>query len=157
VSESSETSSAGGFALPTGIPEPIPSPDGLDAPYWEATRRHELTAQRCRACRGWQWSSEWICHRCHSFELGFEPVPGPAILYSWQRVWHPVHPALGEACPYVVVLVEFPEADGIRMVGNLLGDPEVEVAIGAVVEPVFEDHDEAEPAFTLVQWRRAGQ
>ncbi|MAG34337.1 MAG: DNA-binding protein [Deltaproteobacteria bacterium] len=140
--------------LPTGIPEPVPSPDGLDAAYWEATRRHELVAQRCRSCRGWQWAAEWICHRCHNFELDFEPIPGPAILFSWERAWHPVHPALADACPYVVVIVEFPEADGIRMIGNLVGDPQQRVEIGATVEPVFEDHDEAEPAFTLVQWRR---
>ena len=49
-----------------------------------------------------------------------------------------------------------PEADGIRMVGNLVDPPEGEVPIGATVEPVFEDHDDAEPPFTLVQWRLAG-
>ncbi|HPG25011.1 MAG TPA: OB-fold domain-containing protein [Myxococcota bacterium] len=146
--------SEGSTVLPTGIPGPVPSPDGLDAPYWEATRRHELVAQRCRACGGWQWYAEWICHRCHSFDLGFEPVPGPAILFSWERAHHPVHPALRDAGPYVVVLVEFPEADGIRMLGNLVGDPMQPVEIGARVDPVFEDHDEGAIPFTLVQWRR---
>jgi uncharacterized OB-fold protein len=68
-----------------------------------------------------------------------------------------VHPALGDACPYVVLLVEFSEADGIRMIGNLVGDPEAPIVIGAAVEPVFEDHDDAEPPFTLVQWRTASQ
>jgi len=33
-----------------------------------------------------------------------------------------VHPALKEAGPYVVVLVELPHAGGIRMRGNLVGD-----------------------------------
>jgi uncharacterized OB-fold protein len=37
------------------------------------------------------------------------------------------------------------------LVGNLLGDPEQEVHIGAEVEAVFEDHPEHE--FTLIQWR----
>jgi uncharacterized OB-fold protein len=141
--------------LPSGIPGPVPSPDGLDGPYWEATRRHELVAQRCRDCRGWQWYAEWICHRCHSFDLDFEPVPRPAVLFSWERAWHPVHPALREACPYVVVLVEFPEADGIRMLGNLVGDPHQPIEIGAHAEPVFEDHEEGALPFTLVQWRLA--
>jgi hypothetical protein len=40
------------------------------------------------------------------------------------------------------------------MIGNLLGDPTQEVPIGAPVEAVFEPHDDATPAFTLVQWRR---
>ena len=57
--------------------------------------------------------------------------------------------------PYVVVLVELPDAGGVRMVGNLLGDPQQEVKIGAAVEAVFEPHDDAKPPFTLVQWKLA--
>ncbi|MBJ21567.1 MAG: DNA-binding protein [bacterium] len=141
--------------LPDGLPQPMPLPDGLDAPYWEGTRRHELFAQRCSSCQGWQWAAEWICHRCLSFDLTFQRIPGPAILFSWQRPWHPVHPALAEACPYVIVLVEFPEANGIRMVGNLVNPPEGDLSIGVTVEPVYEDHDDGKPPFTLVQWRIA--
>jgi uncharacterized OB-fold protein len=158
MSPPNASSTEGGASLPVlpdGLPQPAPLPDGLDAPYWEATRRHELLAQRCSKCRGWQWTAEWICHRCHSFELEFESVPGPARLFSWQRAWHPVHPALADACPYVIVLIEFPEADGIRMVGNLVDPPEGDLPIGAAVEPVYEDHDDGAPPFTLVQWRLA--
>ena len=87
-------------------------------------------------------------------DLAFEPVPGEAKIFSWQRPHHPVHPVLASACPYVVVLVEFPEADGIRMVGNLVDPPEGDIPIGATVEPVYEHH-EGEPEYTLVQWRLA--
>lgn len=137
--------------LPSALPAPRPSSDGLDAPYWEATRRHELLMQRCNACGTWQWGPEWICHACRSFDVGWAPVAGRGRIFSWERVWHPVHPALKDACPYLVVLVELPEAGNVRMVGNLLGDPLQPVAIGAEVEAVFEDHPEDE--FTLVQWR----
>ena len=139
--------------LPAGLPKPVPQADGLDAPYWEGTRRGELRVQRCRACRGWQWGPEWICHHCLSFDLGWEAVEGRGTIYSWERVWHPVHPALKDACPYVVVLVELPHAGNIRMIGNLLGDPRQPVTIGAPVEAVFEPHGDAD--YTLVQWRRA--
>ena len=64
-----------------------------------------------------------------------------------------MHPALNGHGPYLIVLVELPGADNIRMVGNLLGDPMQEVTIGAEVEAVFEPHDEATPPYTLVQWR----
>ena len=143
-----------GPVLPDGLPTPMPLPDGLDAPYWEGTRNHELKVQRCRACGTWQWAAEYLCHRCYTFDLDFEPVPGEARIFSWQRPHHPVHPALAAACPYVIVLVEFPEADGIRMVGNLVDPPEGEIPIGARVEPVYEDH-EGDPGYTLVQWRLA--
>jgi uncharacterized OB-fold protein len=64
-----------------------------------------------------------------------------------------VHPALKEHGPYIVVLVELPQAGRIRMVGNLLGDPLQPVTIGAPVEAVFEPHDDAASPFTLVQWK----
>jgi uncharacterized OB-fold protein len=137
--------------LPAGMPTPAPAVDGLDAPFWEATRRHELVVQRCNACGGFQFGPEWICHRCRSFDVGWQPVSGRGRIFSWERVWHPVHPALREACPYLVVLVELPDAGNVRMVGNLLGDPLQEIEIGGEVEAVFEDHEP--DGYTLVQWR----
>jgi uncharacterized OB-fold protein len=142
--------------LPAGLPAPAPARDGLDAPYWEATRRHEILCQRCRACGAFQWGPEWICHRCRSFDVSWERVAPRGRIFSWERVWHPVHPALRQACPYVVLLVELAEAGGVRMVGNVLGDPRAQVRIGEPVEAAFEDHDDADPPYTLVQWRRIG-
>lgn len=139
--------------LPSGLPVPAAAGDGLDTAYWEATRRHELVVQRCNACQGFQWGPEWICHECHSFDLGWHRVSGKGVIYSWERIWHPVHPSLREACPYMVVLVELPDAGNVRMVGNLLGDPMAEVVIGSAVEAVFED--QPDDGVTLVQWRRA--
>ena len=55
--------------------------------------------------------------------------------------------------PYLVVLVELPDAGNVRMVGNLLGDPMQDVAIGAEVEGVFEHHEDAAPPYSLLQWR----
>lgn len=139
--------------LHPGLPAPAPARDGLDAPFWEALAEGRLVAQRCRSCRGWQWGPEWICHRCLGDDLAFERLDSDPRIYSYERVWHPVHPALKDQGPYLVVLVEFPEADGIRMVGNLLGDPERAVPIGAHVDPVFEHHRDADPSFTLLQWQ----
>jgi uncharacterized OB-fold protein len=142
--------------LRPGLPAPLPESDGLDAPYWAGTRRGELRVQRCTRCRAWQWGPEWICHKCLSFDVAWERVDGRGRIYSWERPWHPVHPALKEQGPYVVVLVELPQAGGIRMLGNLLGPPLQEVRIGAAVEAVFEPHDDTEPPFTLVQWKLVG-
>jgi len=141
------------FYLPAGLPAPVPEPDGLDGPYWEGTRRGELLVQRCTRCRAWQWGPEWICHGCLSKDLDWTRVDGRGVIYSWERVWHPVHPALKAHGPYLVALVELPQADNIRMLGNLLGDPRQVVTIGATVEAVFEPHDEAKVPFTLVHWR----
>lgn len=148
--------SANPYLLP-GLPKPAPAPDGLDAPYWEAAAAERLVMQRCRDCGTWQWGPEWTCHACASFNLAFEEVPQTGRIYSYERVWHPVHPALREQGPYIVVLVEFPGHDGARMVGNLLGDPQQAVPIGAAVDAVFEHHRQDDPPHTLVQWRLAAQ
>jgi len=137
------------LCLPEGLPEPVPTRDGLDREFWQATRRHELIVQRCQSCGAFQFGPEWICHKCNSADMGWQRVSGRGRIYSWERVWHPVHPALKEACPYLIVLVELPDADHVRMVGNLLGDPRQEMRIGTEVEAVFEDREHA----TLVQWR----
>ena len=148
---SSSTGVARKYYLPEGLPKPAPYPDGLGKEYWEATRRHELVVQRCNQCRNWQWGPEFICYRCHSLDLGYEKVSGRARIFSWERCWYPVHPALQTGVPYLTVLVELPDAANIRMIGNLLGDPMQEVVIDSAVEAVFEDHDDGD--FTLVQWR----
>ncbi len=137
--------------LPEGLAAPAATRDGLDREFWEAARRHELVVQRCENCNGFQFGPEWICHRCRGLDLAWHKVSGHGRIYSYERVWHPVHPALKDACPYIIVLVELPDAGDVRMVGNLLGDPRQDVQIGAAVEAVFEDH--ADSGATLVQWR----
>ena len=141
------------FYLAQGLPQPVPAVDGLDAEFWQGLSHEKILLQHCCGCSRWQWGPEWICHRCHSEDLEFSDVPGAALIYSYERVWHPVHPALKEQGAYLVVLVEFPAADNVRLVGNLLGDAHQEVTIGSKVRPVFEHHKDSDPAFTLLQWQ----
>ncbi len=141
------------YLLPEGLPQPAPYPEGLAAEFWEAARRHELVVQHCKSCGIHQWGPEFICYKCHSYDLDYVRVSGRGRVFSWERPWYPVHPALQKGVPYIVVLVELPDADNVRMVGNMVGDPMQDVVIGGEVVAVFEDHDDGEPPYTLVQWR----
>lgn len=138
--------------LHPGLPKPIAAGDGLDTPYWEGLTEGRLLLQRCGGCGKFQWGPEWVCHRCQSFDLSYEETPASGVLYSHQRVWHPVHPALKDQGPYIIALVELPAADNVRIVGNLVGDPQQDLEIGAAVTGVFEHHPDDDPAFTLLQW-----
>ncbi len=133
--------------LPAGLP--APEPTELDRPYWEAATRHELAVQVCQACGSKQFPPEEICATCRTFDPGWTTVPPKGRLESWTRIWHPVHPALIGAGPYLVAVVALDEHPGIRLEGNLLGDVMTNPPIDAPVEAVFEDHD----GYTLVQWR----
>ena len=136
--------------FPEGMPLPAPMPDGLDTAFWEGTKQHKLLVQRCNACRTFQFGPEWICHRCRSGDLGWHKCSGHGKVYAFERVWHPVHRALKERGPYVIVLVELSDAGNVRMVGNLLGDPHQDIKIGDTVRVAWEDHEDV----TLVQWQR---
>lgn len=141
--------------LPEGLPIPVSEADGLSAPYWSGLQQGRLMLQRCQGCGKFQWGPEWICHRCHSFSLAWEQVEPIGRIYSWSRVWHPVHPALNGRGAYLVVVVELPQADGVRLIGNLVGDAQQPVRIGDVVHGVFEQHPDASPPHVLLHWRAA--
>ncbi len=143
------------YVLDATMPAPVPSADGLDAEYWAGTRAHEIRVRRCGACGTFRWAPEWICHVCHSFDIEWSAVEPTGVLFSFQRVWHPVTPALATAVPYVNLLVELPQAGGIRMLGNYAGDPLDALEIGTPMTAVFEDHDDAALAYTLVNWVRS--
>ena len=137
------------YYLNEGLPRPRPS--SLDAPYWEGLQNNILKLQYCESCGNWQWGPEWICHHCLSDSLIFREVTPKGTIYSYERVWHPVHPALSEQRAYLIVLVEIPEADNVRLVGNLVGDPHQTVEIGRSVKGVFEHHTGEEP-YSLLNW-----
>jgi uncharacterized OB-fold protein len=141
------------YYLPEGLPSPIAEPKGLYEPYWRGARNEMLKVQRNPATGAYQWPPQWIAQDTQTFDLEWVGVAATGVIFSWTRAWHPVHPALQNAGPYIIVVVELPHAGGVRMLGNLLGDPRQTVEIGAAVEAVFEHHTDATPPFTLVQWR----
>lgn len=143
-----------GYYLPPVLGAPEPLATGLDRPFHRGLREHRILLQRCTTCRTWQWPPEVICHHCRSFDLTWEePDSVAGEVYSWTRVRHPAREGLEASVPYVVVVTELVSADGVRLVGNLLGDPEQEIRIGARIEPVFEDHDDVTSPYTLLHWQ----
>lgn len=138
--------------LPEGLPIPTWDADELQKPYWTGLQEGVIRVQQCAQCQTWQWGPEWMCHECRSFNMIWTQIEGKGRIYSWTRVWHPVHPALADRGPYLAVLVEFPDAGNIRMVGNLLGDAQQSVTIGTPVRAVFEHHPNAEVPHSKLQW-----
>ena len=143
------------FYLPVGLPIPVPARDDLSGPFWHGLREEVVRVQRNPRTGVYQWPAQWICHDDQGFDVDWVEVAPKGVIYSWTRVWHPTHPALLEQGPYLVVIVELPHAGGVRMLGNLLGDPMQPVPIGSAVEGVFEHHEQSDPAHTLLQWRLA--
>jgi uncharacterized OB-fold protein len=81
------------------------------------------------------------CPHCRSDAICWRRVDGTGSLYSWTTVRHAFDPAWRDRLPYIVALVEFPDASGVRLVANVHADPE-SLAIGMIVKPRFDENAE---------------
>ncbi|MBI4321202.1 MAG: OB-fold domain-containing protein [Chloroflexi bacterium] len=118
--------------------KPLPAPDAISAPYWEACLRHELVLQRCAECGAFRFPPASICARCRSPLSEWVRASGRGKVYSWIVVVHPVPKDVYAAdVPYVVALVEMEE--GVRMPTNIVGCDPGEIRADMPVEVVFED------------------
>jgi len=113
--------------------------------FFDAVRGSRLAFPYCTACGRYHWYPMKRCPHCRSNDIEWRPVSGRGQLYSWTVVRHPFDPALAEALPYVVALIEFPDAPGIRLVSNLVDIDLDRLHIGMAVEPVYPDTASNEP------------
>jgi len=113
-------------------PDPIVTADA--AFFWEGARRGELLAQRCADCGNLAHPPRPMCPACHSVHREEVRLSGRGEVYSWIIPRHP--PALGFAQPPVVAVIQLEE--GIRLVSNVVGVADGQVAIGMQVEVQFE-------------------
>ena len=134
---------------------PVPVPDEVTAPFWEAASRHELTVARCTACEARVVAPGSVCPECGTTEpaFRFDPVSGNGTLRSWAVVRQSFLP--GFEVPFVLVDVELDEQVDLRMIGRLLDGvaaiDEPGLSVGTPVRVAFEDVavDVAVPAFVL--------
>lgn len=113
-------------------PDPILTPDA--AFFWEGAKRGELLAQRCADCGSLQHPPRPMCPACHSVHREEVRLSGRGEVYSWIIPRHP--PAVGFTRPPVVAVIQLEE--GIRIVSNVVGVADDQVAIGLQVEVQFE-------------------
>ena len=125
-------------------PELSIGPPNVDTqPFWDACRRRELRFQRCRSCRRFRHPPIPGCPHCGSGDVEWVPVSGNGRIFSYTLVHHPTMPALASHVPYNVIVVEFPDAPGVRLISNLLdvGTDGIEIgmAVTLVWDPVAPD------------------
>lgn len=135
------------------VTRPVPIPDALSAPLWEAARAGRLAVQRCQSCAWYNHPPRPFCDACLSQDLKFEPVSGRGHVYTF-TIMHQRDVAgfEGEA-PFINVVVELAEQVLLLMVANLPADDRDRVRIGAPMEVWFEDRAEG---VVVPQFRLAG-
>lgn len=122
-----------------GTTRPVPVPDEVSAPFWEAAGRHVLTLARCARCGAFSHPPDDVCRECGSADPGFEfvEVDGAGTVRSWTVMRKSFLP--GFDVPFVLVDVELAAAPGIRLIGRLLDGPEAPLRTGLSVALAFED------------------
>jgi hypothetical protein len=110
------------------------SPDVHTRPFWDACRRRELRFQRCTACRRFRHPPLPGCPDCGATTHEWIRVAGRGRVFSYTIAHHAAVPSLASDVPYNVVVVEFDDAPGARLVTNVVGAPPEAVRIGLTVE-----------------------
>jgi len=118
---------------------PLPVPNDLNRPFWEATSQGRLDIQRCQKCGTYFHPPLPFCDICDGRDLRFETVSGRGTIYTFTRVRANRMPAFAEATPYAYVEVELAEQPGAFMVCNMSSTPYERLRVGAPVRVTFVD------------------
>ena len=122
---------------PTQVP--LPQPDAASAPFWAGCAEQLLLIPRCTACGSFQSPPRLLCRNCRGTVFDWHQSQGLGRVYTYTIAHHSASPALRDEVPYVVIVVEFDDCGGARLVSNLVGDGAGTVAIGAPVRLLWDD------------------
>jgi len=111
-------------------------------PFWLAAREHRLVVPRCTDCGMFRLPPAAFCWNCRSEAVEWVEHDGAGDLYSYTVIRHPVIPSMADVLPIVVAVVELPDTNGCRVVGDLIGCDADAVQIGMPVTLDWYDVDE---------------
>ena len=133
----------------TKYTKPLPRPNRLSRPYWDAAKEHKLVIQHCKTCgEKWMCPSN-RCPECLNMDVEWIPVSGKGKLWSWVIFHQLYYDGFRADLPYNVAYVELEEGPRARLCTNLVGDIS-KAKCDAPVEVVFDD---VTPEITLPKFR----
>jgi hypothetical protein len=130
------------------------NPNAETKPFWDWCAKRELRFQRCSACGIFRFPPLGGCRHCGATTAEWVRVAGRARVFSHTTVVNPAIPDLRDEVPYNVVVVEFDDAPGARLVSNVIGVAPEKVHVGMELDLVFE---EPSPGVVLPRFRPAGR
>ncbi len=123
----------------TEVAWPLPKPDAVTQPFWDACRERKLCFQQCDSC-GHRWlPPSVVCPRCWTAFFTWVPAAGTGAVFSFAVYHRAYHPAFKRLVPYVVAVIELSE--GPRLVSNIIEAAPHELRVGMAVRLEFRDTD----------------
>jgi uncharacterized OB-fold protein len=118
--------------------------------FWRAARDRKLYLQYCRDSGRFQHYPRPVSIYCGGRRLEWREVSGRGKIYA-HTVLRIGPPDLSPRLPLPIVLVELEE--GVRILGNILGDPAATIRIGQAVEVSWDMLDDGQPypAFSILE------
>lgn len=104
--------------------------DQWTQPFWDAAASGELKLPACAECGRFRWPPGPFCPECHAQATEWHNA-GPARIYSFTVVREASRREGEPAKLLVPALVEFPAADGVRLLGAIADAPVAALRIGS--------------------------
>ena len=124
----------------------LPRLDEENTFFWTSGADGKLRFLRCNACGYYIHPPLPQCPRCASRDIAPSVVSGKGTVHSF-TINH--QPWDGSPEPWAIVLIEFPEQEGLRLTSNMVGCHPDDIKIGMPVTVVFDQYDDVYfPLFT---------
>ena len=99
----------------TIIEKPLPIPNALSQPYWDAAHQGRLVLQCCASCNTVRHYPRLLCTKCYSDQYTWQESLAKGKIHSWTVAHHAFHVAFKEDLPYTLVTVDLNK--GVRAMG----------------------------------------
>ena len=76
--------------------------DPVMAPFWEASKRHVLVAQKCNNCGDKRFPPTEICRTCWSADQVWEEIEPTGTLWSYVVYHRALDPSRRDDVPYLI-------------------------------------------------------
>ena len=136
------------------MPRPIPVPDAISKPFWDACNERRLIVQHCSMCDRNQFPPEATCRECGwQFHLEWLETSGRGTIVGYSITYDSRIMAWQEEQPFNNAVVALEEDAEINFFSTLPGVPVGEVPVGATVEVDFIEvsEDQLIPEWKLVE------
>lgn len=114
--------------------KPLPQPDNVSGPYWQAASEGRLLIQECPTCGSRQWYPRALCAACGGDPDWLE-CSGRGTLHTFTVVRQFGMKPFRDELPYVVGMVDLEE--GPRIMGAVTDCDPDDVRIGMDLEVHF--------------------